>query len=127
MTLTLRPHQERALDAMFRENKGQIVVPTGGGKTMIMIKDLLLNLELAEDLGHQLVNVVVAPRILLAQQLCDDFFTFLPDNVKVLHVHSGRTPFDSSTKPEEIKEFVDNNDDAHILIFTTYHLSLIHI
>ena len=121
MTLTLRPHQERALDAMFRENKGQIVVPTGGGKTMIMIKDLLLNLELAEDLGHQLVNVVVAPRILLAQQLCDDFFTFLPDNVKVLHVHSGRTPFDSSTKPEEIKEFVDNNDDAHILIFTTYH------
>ena len=43
MSLTLRPHQERALDAMFRENKGQIVVPTGGGKTMIMIKDLLLN------------------------------------------------------------------------------------
>ena len=40
MTLTLRPHQLKAVQAMFRHTKGQIIVPTGGGKTMCMIEDV---------------------------------------------------------------------------------------
>ena len=37
--MPLRPHQIDALDAMLKHDKGQIIVPTGGGKTMCMIDD----------------------------------------------------------------------------------------
>jgi hypothetical protein len=40
--------------------------------------------------------VVVAPRILLAQQLSSDFLKII-DNAKVLHVHSGESEHDSTT------------------------------
>ena len=37
--ITLRPHQQRGLDALDTNNKGQVIVPTGGGKTLIAIMD----------------------------------------------------------------------------------------
>ena len=37
--MQLRPHQEQALQAMLDNDKGQIIVPTGGGKTICMIMD----------------------------------------------------------------------------------------
>ena len=37
MTITFLPHQQKALDVMKNEDVGQIIVPTGGGKTMIMM------------------------------------------------------------------------------------------
>ena len=40
MTLTLRPHQLDAVNAMSDNTKGQVIVPTGGGKTMCMIEDV---------------------------------------------------------------------------------------
>ena len=39
LTITLRPHQQRITDRMLAYNKGQIIVPTGGGKTLTMIMD----------------------------------------------------------------------------------------
>tara|TARA_B100000287_G_scaffold370722_1_gene368330 strand:- start:2738 stop:3970 length:1233 start_codon:yes stop_codon:yes gene_type:complete len=115
--ITLRPHQSAALNVMQSENVGQIIVPTGGGKTMIMIKDCIDNLD-------NNVTVIVAPRILLAQQLCDDFIHQLGDkispNLNVFHAHSGRTKHLSSTKPEEIKHWIDNTPGDKLL-FTTYH------
>ena len=102
---------------MQSENVGQIIVPTGGGKTMIMIKDCIDNLD-------NNVTVIVAPRILLAQQLCDDFIHQLGDKISpqlnVFHAHSGRTKHLSSTKPEEIKHWIDNTPGDKLL-FTTYH------
>ena len=97
---------------MNQNNVGQIIVPTGGGKTYIMIQDLIKNLD-------NNVTVIVAPRILLAQQLCDDFITSIDKDLNVFHAHSGRTSFKSSTKPDEIAEFVNNN--SSVIIFTTYH------
>ena len=35
--MQLRPHQLDALNAMSDNTKGQIIVPTGGGKTMCML------------------------------------------------------------------------------------------
>ena len=102
---------------MQSENVGQIIVPTGGGKTMIMIKDCIDNLD-------NNVTVIVAPRILLAQQLCDDFIQLMGDkvspNLNMFHTHSGRTKHLSSTKPEEIKHWIDNTPGDKLL-FTTYH------
>ena len=40
--LTLRPHQERIINRLQNYNKGQVIVPTGGGKTLTMIMDCLL-------------------------------------------------------------------------------------
>ena len=97
---------------MQQNDIGQIIVPTGGGKTYIMIEDLKSNL-------NNNVNVIVAPRILLAQQLCDDFITSIDEDLNVFHAHSGRTKFNSSTKPEEIADYVNNN--SNVIIFTTYH------
>ena len=39
--MLLRPHQQKAIQAMSRHNKGQVIVPTGGGKTMCMIQDAI--------------------------------------------------------------------------------------
>ena len=101
MKVTLRPHQSQALNVMNEKDLGQIIVPTGGGKTYIMIEDLKSNL-------NNNVTVIVAPRILLAQQLCDDFIQQFDEELNVFHAHSGRTSFKSSTKPDEIAEFVNN-------------------
>ena len=39
--MQLRPHQEQALQAMADNDIGQVIVPTGGGKTMCMIQDAI--------------------------------------------------------------------------------------
>ena len=50
--------------------KGQIIVPTGGGKTLCMIKDTIEEFNGNSD---PKTIVVVAPRILLAEQLSEEF------------------------------------------------------
>ena len=110
--MPLRPHQTDALDAMANHNKGQIIVPTGGGKTMCMI----------EDAKRGGTTVVVAPRILLAEQLSSEFLEILND-VSVMHVHSGETDHYSSTKANDVSEWTLLNRlfGKNSLIFTTYH------
>ena len=88
MTITLRPHQRQACDAMQAHDLGQIIIPTGGGKTICMIEDAKKQLE---NHGPKTI-VVVAPRILLANQLCSEFLEIITDPmVRILHVHSGET------------------------------------
>ena len=84
--MTLRTHQLEILEVMKHTSKGQIIVPTGGGKTLCMIKDaerILFNLGTRGDK----TIVIVAPRILLAEQLSEEFLKIIK-NVSVLHVHS---------------------------------------
>ncbi len=116
MNIQLRPHQERAVAAMQKHNKGQLIVPTGGGKTLKMIYDCLR--EFQSETPQTVV--VVAPRILLAEQLSSEFLEFIT-NAKVFHIHSGETTHDSSTRPLEIRKWVENNANNHKLIVTTYH------
>ena len=111
----LRPHQERAVAAMVKYSKGQLIVPTGGGKTLKMIYDAI-NQFLSTT--PQTI-VVVAPRILLAEQLSSEFLEFIT-NAAVFHVHSGETHHQSSTRPRAIRQWVDTTP-GHKLIFTTYN------
>ena len=101
---------------MNAHQKGQVIVPTGGGKTMCMIEDAKYQFT-QNSLPKTMV--IVAPRILLAQQLCEDFLELI-DDVDVLHVHSGETHHNSTTKADEITYLVNNSTD-NVLIFTTYH------
>ena len=115
----LRPHQQRCFDAMQKHTCGQVIVPTGGGKTYIMIQHAL---ELLKT-GHKTI-VVVAPRILLANQLCEEFMQFIPQTwTHVCHAHSGETHHFSSTKADKIGLFVNTARASaeSAIVFTTYH------
>ena len=114
--MQLRPHQLEALDKMNTKRLGQVIVPTGGGKTMCMIEDA--KKRFAQCSLPQTI-VVVAPRILLANQLSAEFLEFITD-VDVIHVHSGETHHNSTTKADQLEYWV-NNSTENILIFTTYH------
>ena len=106
----LRNHQNTVIDILSKNRKGQVIVPTGGGKTMCMIED-------AKKVSGTVV--VVAPRILLAEQLSSEFLEIL-DNVSVMHVHSGETTHFSSTKASDVYMW-DLHTRGDKIIFTTYH------
>ena len=119
--MQLRPHQTQALQAMADNDLGQVIVPTGGGKTMCMIHDVIR--EISHDFDRTIV--VVAPRILLAEQLCKEFIEILDVNfstsISYMHVHSGKVKgMFNTTKPLEIQEFVESCC-GHKILFTTYH------
>ena len=68
--------------------------------------------------------VVVAPRILLANQLCDEFMQQVSSTwTHICHCHSGETKYFSSTKSEKIALFANTARAAgeSVIIFTTYH------
>ena len=119
--MQLRPHQQRILDRMLAYNKGQMIVPTGGGKTLTMIVDTQRR---HDAINNGTTTVVVAPRILLAEQLCSEFLEIVDTtHTHVMHVHSGETHHFSSTKPEQIHLFANTARTAgeNVIIFTTYN------
>ena len=119
--LTLLPYQQRALDAVQKAIKGSVYIPTGGGKTVVMMEDARQRILNALE---PMTFVVVAPRILLANQLCSEFEQYLKDqNVAYMHVHSGETHHQSSTRPSVIAEYNDTaiGSGKHQFIFTTYN------
>ena len=122
--MQLRPHQEQAIKSMLDNDKGQVIVPTGGGKTICMIMDTIKQFTLKQHgLGISQTFVVVAPRILLAEQLCSEFLEMMheQDDVTPMHVHSGKIKgMFSTTNPFQIQQFVETTS-GNRLIFTTYH------
>lgn len=119
--MKLYHYQQRALDALQEHNKGIIAIPTGGGKSVIMVEDAKSRILSSKT---PLTIIVVAPRILLANQLSSDFEEHLQNQeVLISHVHSGETHHFSTTKPVEI---ANRNTSVisygfHHLIFTTYN------
>lgn len=111
----LRPHQQDALNALQQHSKGICVFPTGGGKTNVSIFDALEQFK--SDAPKTIV--VVAPRILLSEQLSAEFLGFIT-NAHVMHCHTGETHHYSSTKPNIIRAWHENIS-GHKLIFTTYN------
>ena len=121
MTVTLRPHQDRVCDRMASYDKGQIIVPTGGGKTLCMISDTIL---CHKYIDNGITTVIVAPRILLAEQLCSEFLEVIDtSHTHIMHVHSGETHHFSTTNPEKIALFANCARTAgeNLIIFTTYN------
>jgi len=67
--------------------------------------------------------VVVAPRILLADQLSSEFLEVIREKyqfIQVMHVHSGRTQHFTTTKVDMIQKWM-NSCKGNKIIFTTYH------
>ena len=116
--IRLLPHQEKITDRMLSYSKGQVISPTGSGKTICMIYDVLRRFSITTPRNI----VVVAPRILLAEQLCSEFLEHVK-NAHVLHVHSGETEHYSTTQSNRIHAFANivNAAGEHCIFFTTYH------
>ena len=106
---------------MLAYDKGQIIVPTGGGKTICMIQDVVEN---CKYIDNGMTTVVVAPRILLAEQLCSEFLELIDTtHTHVMHVHSGETEHYSTTKADDIYVFANTARAVgeNVIIFTSYH------
>ncbi len=113
--ISLRLPQEECCDALIEYPKGIICGATGMGKTLVGIADTFRQFESETS---QTV-VVVAPRLLLANQLSSEYLEHI-DNASVFHVHSGDTHHHSSTKPDVLFKWWFHTK-THKLIFTTYH------
>lgn len=119
--MKLRPHQPRTIAAMLSASKGIVVQPTGAGKTLEQILHAQALLDASQS---GLTAVIVAPRLLLCNQLSEEYLQVLDTSkVHVMHVHSGETHHFSTTKPSQISLFNNTARAAgeSCFIFTTYH------
>ena len=121
LMIQLRPHQQQAVNAMWDNDRGQIIVPTGGGKTICMIDD-----PIHEQMGIQLAkHLLLLLPVFSWQNNCALSFLRLIDttHTHIMHVHSGETQHFSTTKPDSIHMFANTARTAgeNVIIFTTYH------
>ena len=116
MTIQLRPHQKEAGEAIAQQDKGIFTIPTGGGKTIIGIKEAMRIFTSTEFK----TICVVAPRLLLSKQLSSEYLEHI-NNAQVLCVHSGKSRHYNTTKVKDIIEWSEIHKEKHELIFTTYH------
>jgi superfamily II DNA or RNA helicase len=114
----LRPYQEKAVEKLKQNNRGICVLPTSAGKTTIFIEDVRQRLTSSTS---PLTVVVVAPKILLCNQLAQEFSDELKGNVEYFTtlVHSGE---DGVTNPEELNVYSNLYKalGKHSIMFTTY-------
>jgi superfamily II DNA or RNA helicase len=114
--LSLRPQQQEVFSLMRQHSKMLTVAPTSAGKSIMMIADAKHRFTEGES---NKTLLVVAPKILLAQQLSDEFEKFI-DNVSIAHVHSGDSNHFRTTDFLELAYWSEKTD-GHKLIFSTYH------
>lgn len=134
--ITLHPHQTEAFtsvtDAITAGNGtaiGRVVMPTGAGKTFV--EAAVIEYQLAHNINTR-IHLVLAPRILLANQLIEEFRKYSGLKYRVIAFHSGHyEPEDETIKWKEqnttlvsevedaYKAAIKNNQD--LVVFSTYH------
>lgn len=136
MTKILRPHQSDALSSVVEavtngngEAKGRIVAPTGAGKTLIEAS--VIQWQMTNNETHK-IHVVLAPRIMLVNQLAREFREFLGDSYVAIAFHSGHHEEDftkinwsetATTKVDVVQENLARAQKMgkHLVVFSTYH------
>lgn len=116
--MPLLSYQKLAVSQIKKHKKGTIFIPTGGGKTYVFMTDAKNRIQESDS---PLTIVVVAPRILLSEQLASEFQKFLKDEeISITHVHSGHK--NGTTKPHVIATYdaAIKALNKHHIIFTTY-------
>lgn len=95
MEKILHQHQFEALEVIRNNeaNLGRIVIPTGGGKTLI--ESLVLRDRLNKKRGGK-IHLVIAPRIVLVNQLMNNFREEIGQDHLAIAFHSGRVEEDYS-------------------------------
>ena len=89
--VTLRPYQNGASSSISTNTIGQIILPTGTGKSLIAI-DSIYN-EICMLKGQSPVIMIMTPRIVLTYQLLGEVVTFLKNrdvDAQYLNLSSGK-------------------------------------
>lgn len=133
--LVLWQHQQDAVASVkecAKKNSGKdvvgrIIVPTGGGKTLI---EATVMDHIMEVYPEHRVSLVVSPRIVLANQLRQEFSNVNATTGAVVF-HSGKAEYDrnkgweeiSTTKVTELKEQIArfHKMGKQVIVFSTYH------
>lgn len=100
---------------MRQHSKMLTIAPTSAGKSIIMIADARHRFSESNDK----TILVVAPKLLLAQQLSDEFEKFISE-VSFAHVHSGDSKHFRTTDFLELA-YWNEETQGNKLIFSTYH------
>ena len=137
--MKLRPHQVDALNAIKAAitagngmAKGRIVIPTGGGKTFIEAATIDYQ---ANYNSVSRVHLILAPRIILLNQLMGEFAKYNGPIYRKMAFHSGKSEPDyalesgikwkehATTNLKEIEKAYANSKTSNqdLLIFCTYH------
>jgi superfamily II DNA or RNA helicase len=136
--ITLRDYQTETLNniiaAIYAGNgsvSGRVVIPTGGGKTFL--EAAALHHQMSEN-SESRIHLVLAPRILLVNQLIDEYRKFASNGFNVAAFHSGEYEPDAqslsvlgnvptTTCKADILEALDNAKfrNRDLVVFSTYH------
>lgn len=131
------PHQQDAFDIITTEIKnnngsitGRIVIPTGGGKSFI--EAAIIDWQREYNVNTR-IHLVLAPRILLANQLIKEFRNFSgATSYRIIAFHSGHyEPEDEAINWNEFNTTQYNDvveayngaikNDQDLVVFSTYH------
>jgi superfamily II DNA or RNA helicase len=136
---TLHKHQQEALDKIVNAIQngsgsavGRIVIPTGGGKTFI--EAAALDYQREHNVKTK-IHLVLAPRILLTNQLIGEFRKYSGYTYRAMAFHSGSHETDwekekgikwkekATTQVFEILTAYDNavQSGQDLVVFSTYH------
>lgn len=135
--IDLRPHQSDALRAIVQAIKagsgravGRIVMPTGAGKTFVEAATLAYQMQTKR---RRRIHLVLAPRILLVNQLLEEYRRFLGTGFRAIAFHSGLHEPDyasginwkevATTRINTVKEHwqTARAADQDLIVFSTYH------
>lgn len=126
----LREHQIEICDATKANVKGIVVSPTGSGKTFCIMEDC------KRFLFPGNVILVISPRLLLSQQLMDEFDNYLhgydfslreiSSQSKIFHRARKKVQIQSSyptTSPDKIFETyeISKKNNLPLILFSTYN------
>jgi superfamily II DNA or RNA helicase len=111
----LRPHQQEVFSLMREHSKMLTIAPTSSGKSIMMIADAKHRF----TEGESKTILVIAPKLILCQQLSEEFEKFI-NNVSIAHVHSGDTNHFRTTDFLELAYWYEKTN-GNKLIFSTYH------
>lgn len=113
--ISLRPHQQEVFSLMREHSKMLTIAPTSAGKSIMMIADAKRRIEQ----NSETTVLVIAPKILLVQQLSEEFKKFI-NSSNIIHLHSGDTNDERVTCHLELAYWQETTSGPKI-IFTTYH------
>lgn len=117
--MQLYSYQQQAVDELQNHNKGLLTLPTGAGKTVVFMSDAKNRIAEAKEL---MTFVIVAPRILLSEQLSDNFISFMKDeDIYITKVHSGGNNATTKVDKIQLHSKIAKALNKHHFIFTTYN------
>lgn len=140
-----RAHQTEAIEAIRSHNKGQVIIPTGTGKTRVQIHAHVEDMIQKSKKDEHGVYVIGAHRLLLCTQLMDELRDLciqcgIPVNVlyigsarhddKIVYDRYFHKGIDSdtyasmyTTSSEEVHDFYEKTmaQKRHLIVVSTYH------